>query len=44
MYPERIFEYCPYCNEKVWGTENDIDSGLRKHIEYCPKAPEPDGS
>lgn len=34
-----IFERCPYCKQDVWGTENDIDSGLRKHIEYCESAP-----
>lgn len=34
-----IFERCPYCHTKVWGTERDIDSGLRKHIDNCPDAP-----
>lgn len=28
-------EHCPYCQLEVWGMAKDIDSGMRKHIEYC---------
>lgn len=24
------------CGHEVWGTDADIDSGIRKHLEYCP--------
>lgn len=27
---------CPHCGDTIHGTRGDIDSGLRKHIEYCP--------
>lgn len=33
---------CPHCGERIRGTLADIDSGLRKHIEYCERAPHPD--
>lgn len=23
------------CGHSIWGTEKDIDSGIRKHEEYC---------
>lgn len=26
---------CPECNEHIWGRPGDIDSGLRKHLDYC---------
>ena len=26
---------CPYCQAKVNGNAEDIDSGYRKHLEYC---------
>jgi hypothetical protein len=33
--PERIA--CPHCGQVVYGTQANIDSGLRKHIDnYCP--------
>jgi hypothetical protein len=38
-----IIAECPFNSEHViYGTESDIDSGLRKHIEYCPDALEDD--
>ena len=37
-----IHEECPYCHSQIWGTKDDIDSGMRKHIEYCEEAPDPD--
>lgn len=33
-----IHEKCPYCHSQIWGTKDDIDSGMRKHIEYCDEA------
>lgn len=30
-------EDCPYCGMPVYGTPQDIDSGLRHHMEYCPE-------
>lgn len=24
------------CGDEIWGMDSDIDSGLRKHMEYCP--------
>jgi len=30
---------CPYCGIGVWGSDRDIDSGLRKHLDYCDAAP-----
>jgi len=33
---------CPYCKTQIWGDKTNIDSGLRKHIEYCPQAPDED--
>lgn len=24
------------CGDQIWGTLMDIDSGIRKHMEYCP--------
>jgi len=32
-------ETCPHCPEVIRGTARDIDSGIRKHLEYCPQAP-----
>jgi hypothetical protein len=29
---------CPHCETAIRGTADDIDSGLRKHIEHCDKA------
>lgn len=26
---------CPYCGTVIYGTVKDIDSGLRKHLDYC---------
>jgi hypothetical protein len=26
---------CPKCHTTIYGTHADIDSGLRKHLEYC---------
>jgi hypothetical protein len=38
---DRLADYhavaCPRgCGADIYGTEADIDSGLRKHLEYCP--------
>ena len=33
---------CPYCDQYIQGTPRDIDSGLRKHMEYCVMAPDSD--
>ena len=33
-----VSEQCPYCHTQIYGTKSDIDSGLRKHIEYCDEA------
>jgi hypothetical protein len=30
----RINEMAP-CGTRIWGSANDIDSGLRKHIDTC---------
>lgn len=27
------FVPCPTCSEKIWGTDRNIDSGLRKHMD-----------
>lgn len=35
-------EECPYCHQAVYGVPDDIDSGMRKHIEYCESAPTED--
>lgn len=34
-YGNAIKVFCPYCGDAIWGTYADIDSGLRKHLEYC---------
>jgi hypothetical protein len=26
---------CPLCGIRIWGTWSNIDSGLRKHLDYC---------
>jgi hypothetical protein len=40
-YPDGYdFIQCPYCDAQIWGTPDNIDSGLRKHIEYCKERPE----
>ena len=31
---------CPYCGVRIYGTERDIDSGLRKHLDYCEEKPD----
>lgn len=28
------------CGHEVWGMDSDIDSGIRKHIEYCEDYPQ----
>lgn len=35
-----ISERCEWCGVSIWGTADDIDSGLRKHQEYCESAPD----
>jgi DNA-binding XRE family transcriptional regulator len=30
---------CPWCPIIIHGTVNDIDSGLRKHLDYCESRP-----
>jgi hypothetical protein len=32
---------CPFCGIRIWGTWSNIDSGLRKHLDYC-SVPEED--
>lgn len=32
---EIISYACPYCGQAIYGTAADIDSGVRKHFEYC---------
>jgi DNA-binding XRE family transcriptional regulator len=31
---------CPWCKTAINGTVNDIDSGLRKHLDYCESRPD----
>lgn len=33
---------CPYCEDVIYGIRANIDSGLRKHLDYCEKRPEED--
>ena len=33
----RVSVNCPACDTSIYGMPNDIDSGLRKHMEYCEK-------
>jgi hypothetical protein len=40
IFNPEIVARCPYCGTKIRGTLDNIDSGLRKHIEYCDKAPD----
>lgn len=35
---EHITETCPYCGQVIYGHMRNIDSGLRKHLEYCEHA------
>jgi hypothetical protein len=37
---DMIFVLCPHCQARIWGLPADIDSGLRKHLEYCDKKPD----
>ena len=39
---QAVTQPCPYCGQVIHGTRADIDSGLRKHIEHCEKAPQED--
>lgn len=31
---------CPYCGTHIFGMQSDIDSGLRKHVDYCESRPD----
>ena len=36
---ESITAACPYCQEVINGTAKDIDSGIRKHLDFCAQRP-----
>jgi hypothetical protein len=33
---------CPFCGERIWGIWSNIDSALRKHLDYCESVPKED--
>ncbi len=37
-----VYTICRYCSQRVYGTQSDIDSGLRKHFDYCDEKPDDD--
>lgn len=38
--PEDYHSEIASCGHEIWGTNADIDSGMRKHLEYCEDAPD----
>jgi hypothetical protein len=37
IYPDAVT--CPYCHIPIYGVKENIDSSLRKHLEYCEERP-----